>query len=161
MLRFRMYARRFAAWTLAATLCAIPAASARAQNAYAGPRLGVNLDSDDLLVGAQLALSMAPSWTFYPSIEVYLPDAGSLIGINVDFKYLLPARSAPRPYVGGGINVLRASFGGSSDTDTGASFFFGIQGRQRKVRPFGEVRLLLHDNTSIQFTGGLNFALGR
>lgn len=155
----RMRARALAASAAVATLCSL-GTTAQAQG-RAGFRLGMNLDSDDALVGAQLVAPLTPQWSFYPSLDVYLPENGSLIGLNIDIKHVLTTAGGPRIFLGGGLNLLRASNGGASNTDTGADVFFGLEGRRSSVRPFGEVRLLLHDNTSLQLVGGLNFVLGR
>ena len=49
--------------------------------------------------------------------------------------------------------------GGASNTDTGGNLFFGLESRLGAAHPFFEVRGLLHDQSSVQLVGGLNFTL--
>jgi hypothetical protein len=93
----------------------------------------------------------------YPSFDYYFIDAGSLVGFSVDLKLnSLPWRNPF--YLGGGLNFLRRG-NGASDTDTGGDFFIGVEGRRGLNHPYLELRLLLHDDTSLQLAAGLNFTL--
>lgn len=147
------------ATVMLATAIVLVAPVAHAQRSHFGVRLGTNFDSNDMLIGAHLSVPIATHLEFYPSLDVYLPDNGSLLGLNFDVKYVLGPPDVPRFYVGGGLNVLRASAGGTSNTDTGANLLFGLESRIGNSHPFGEFRVLLHDNTSTQLVVGLNFTM--
>jgi hypothetical protein len=152
-------ARRAAVMLATAIVLAAPAA--HAQRSHFGARLGTNFDSNEMLIGAQVSIPISTQLELYPSLDVYLPDNGSLLGLNFDVKYLLGSHDVPGFYFGGGLNVLRASAGGTSNTDTGANLLFGLESRRGNVHPFGEFRVLLHDNTSTQLVVGVNFTMNR
>jgi len=129
---------------------------------HIGVRGGINLndDSNTGFVGGHLQVPISGALKFYPSLNVYFPDAGSLLGLNVDLKYDLPATGAPGFYLGGGLGIMRASYRGAHDNNVGANLLFGLESRTGPVHPFGEARVLVNDNTSFELVGGLNFAIG-
>ena len=144
---------------LIAGLCAGPAA---AQNANPTPpaRIGSNLsyhfDVRDPGLGAQLDVPVGSRIALYPSGAVYLVDSGSLVGLNADLKYRLPAAM----YVGGGLNILHRSLGDSGDTDAGVNMLGGIEGSAGRFRPFAEGRVILNDGSAFQLAAGLNVLIG-
>jgi len=109
-------------------------------------------------IGAQFHLPLGRQVEFYPSFDYYFSDPGSLVGFNVDLKLRYPSRDLEL-YVGGGLNILRASFGGTSNTDTGGNVFAGLETRVGLAHPYFEVRGLLHDGSSVQLNAGINFTL--
>ena len=112
------------------------------------------------MVGGQLSLPLNRFLELYPSVDVYLVDTGSLLGFNGDLKYRLLPGAALQLYVGGGINVLRASGGGGvSTTDTGWDLFGGFESRQSYIHPYVEARALQHDRSTLLVTAGLNITL--
>jgi hypothetical protein len=149
---------RYAATPLALLL--LTAASARAQRATIGGGVGFNFENKDALIAAQASIPLVNRLEFYPSIDVYFPDHGSLTGFNADLKLLFPEPSGPDFYVGGGLGLLHRSVDDHDNTDVGANFFFGLESRLGFVHPFIEGRAILNDNSSFQITGGLNFAVG-
>ena len=93
-----------------------------------GPLVGVNLDNDELLVGAvaripltSLSITLNPGLEFYPGIE-----NGSLFVLNFDLQYQLDAETV-KPYVGAGLSWARFSpDGGSSSSDVGLNLKGGL-----------------------------------
>jgi len=146
--------------TLAAALLVGTPATVSAQRVHFGPRFGINFDNNDVLVGAQLTVPMTGQLEFYPSLEIYFPDAGSLLGFSADLKFRFPPSGGPQFYVGGGLNILHSSFRGNSHSDTGGDLLFGLESRTGTIHPFGEGRLLLHDRSTFELVGGLNITLG-
>ncbi|HSA56688.1 MAG TPA: hypothetical protein VLE53_13345 [Gemmatimonadaceae bacterium] len=146
--------------TLAAGLIAGLHSAAAAQSPHVGARVGIDLDSRDLLLSTQVTIPMTSRLEFYPSIDVYLPDEGTRTGFNGDLKYRLPTQSGPELYVGGGMNVLLRNVNDQSDTDLGVKGLLGIETRTGWIHPFLEGRVLVHDDTRVQLIGGLNFTLG-
>ncbi len=63
-------------------------------------------------------------------------------------------------YVGGGLNLLRASVNDRSDTEPGLNLFAGLGGRSGGVQPFVELRAILGDQSAVQLSGGVNFSMG-
>jgi hypothetical protein len=144
---------------VAALLTVLIVSGASAQRAHLGFRGGYNFDREDALIGAQFSMPLGSQVELYPSFDYYLTDgSGSTVGFNVDLKL----RTAPRSnslYVGGGLNLLRASAGGSSNTNTGGNLFAGLESRLGSTHPFFEVRGLLHEQSSVQIVGGFNFTI--
>jgi hypothetical protein len=139
---------------------ALAVSVANAQRAHLGFRGGYNFDREDALLGAQLSLPVGGMVEVYPSFDYYFTDGGgSLLGINMDLKLRSMGGSHSAFYVGGGLSLMRASAGGASTTDTGGSLFAGLESRVGSAHPFFEVRGLLHDQSSVQIVGGLNFTL--
>lgn len=144
----------------AALLALLIVPAAGAQRAHLGFRAGYNFDRDDALLGGQIAIPVSSMVELYPSLDVYLADVGTVMGFNVDLKL----RSSGQPqasvlYFGGGLNMVNASAGGSSNMDTGGNLFVGLESRRGAAHPFFEVRGLLHEQSSVQLVGGLNFTL--
>ena len=140
-------------------LLAATTATAHAQRSHIGPHVGYNFDVDRALIGAQLLLPVGRSVELYPSFDYYFVDAGSLVGFSGDLKFRVPTGGPSVLYVGGGVNILRASAGGSSDTDTGWDLLFGLESRLGMTHPYVEGRVLNHSNSSFQLAVGLNLTL--
>ena len=146
-----------AAGLLGATI----ASPAMAQRANLGLHTGFNFDRAEALVGAQFAWPVSSKVDAYPSIDYYFGD-GSALGFNLDLKLRNIGNAAGSQavfYVGGGLNMLRTSFNGNSDMDTGGNLFIGYESRVSTVHPFFEIRGLLHEQSAVQIVGGLNFTL--
>ena len=125
---------------------------AAAQRSHFGVHGGYNFDSDDWLIGAQVHLPLSRSIELYPSFDYYFVDPGSLVGLNADLQFRTPG--APL-YLGGGVNILRAS----GNSDTGFDLFGGLETRYGRTHPYIEARALFHDNSSLQLLFGLNVTL--
>ena len=135
--------------------------AAQAQGrSHIGPQLGYNFDYEALVIGGQFSAPIGQHLEFYPSFNYYFVDAGSLFAVNVDPKFRLPIEHPNWLYVGGGLNLARASLGGASNTDVGVNLIAGVETRTGNVHPFGEFRLSAHNGSTIQLVGGLNFTLG-
>jgi hypothetical protein len=144
---------------LAGALAASPAA---AQRAHLGLHAGYNFDRDDALIGAQFSWPLGARVDAYPSLDYFFTDRGSALGFNLDLKLRNVATADATGavfYVGGGLNMQRTSFNGSSDMDTGGNLFVGYESRLRSAHPFFEIRGVLHQQSSVQLVGGLNFTL--
>jgi hypothetical protein len=148
-----------AALVAATVLLAATPALLAAQRTALGVRAGANMDYDDAFLGAHLQLPILRHLDFYPSMDVYFPNTGTRVGFNGDLRYRFPVSSALQPYAGGGLNWMHRSINSVNNDDAGASLLGGFQTRVGQVHPFFEGRILLHDNTSFQFSGGVAFRL--
>ncbi len=163
--------------TLRTAFCAlfifglVAAPPAQAQTPWElGPYLGVNLDSDEILVGAvaRIHLPSAPI-TLNPGIEFYpgIDDTGgglsrSLLVLNFDVQYQLEAETV-EPYVGGGISWARASVESfDSATDIGLNLKGGLLfNRRGNAQPYAEAVLNLADGRdALIFKAGFLFRIG-
>ena len=129
-----------------------------------GPHLAVNLENDELLVGAiaRIHLSALPI-TLNPGIEFY-PSLGtdiSLLVLNFDVQYQLGAESV-EPYVGGGISMARLSVFGVSDWETGLNLKGGLLFKPAsRTQPYVEAVANFAGNTeALIFKAGFLFAIG-
>jgi len=117
-----------------------------------GPHLGYNFDVDELLLGAQLSWPIATQIDLYPTFDYYFVSPGSLWALNVDLKYRPPTRYGVW-YVGGGLNLLKAS-GGS---DTNLNLLTGLEGRRGRTRPYVEAKFILGNGSAFQLVGGFSW----
>jgi len=148
----------WAAFGVTLVLLAAPSVSSAQQTAL-GLRAGGNMDYDDALLGMHLELPVVRHLDFYPSMDVYFPNTGARLGLNADLRYRFPVHSQLQPYAGGGLNFLHRSINSVNNDDVGASLLGGIKTRLGAVYPFFEGRILIHDNTSFQLSGGVAFRL--
>ena len=142
---------------MAAALVAILASAAPAQSPHVGLRLGVDAESRDMLVSTHATIPVTGRFELYPSIDVYLPEEGTRTGFNADVRFRVPTRQGPDLYLGGGMNVQLRNVRNESSTDTGVKGLMGLETRTGWIHPFIEGRVLVHDRSSFQFIGGLNF----
>ena len=133
-----------------------------------GPYLGLDLDRDELLLGAvaRIHLSSNPI-TLNPGIEFYpgIDDVGgmnrSLLILNFDVQYQLEAESV-EPYVGGGISWARASVENQDAvSDIGLNLKGGLLfNRRGSAQPYLEAVLNLDNGNALIFKGGFLFRIG-
>lgn len=117
-----------------------------------GPHVGYNFDTDDLLIGAQLAWPIMPQLDLYPTFDYYFVDPGSLWALNLDLKYRPPTRYGAW-YIGGGLNYSKFT-GGS---DTGLNLLTGLEGRRGRTMPYAEARFIFISESTFQIVAGLSW----
>lgn len=145
---------------VAAALAMAVASPSFAQRAHLGLHGGYNTDRENFLVGGQAQIPVSSSVDFYPSLDYHFLDSGNRVGMNFDLRLRNPF-GASAWYAGGGLSLMRTSVTGSSNTDTGADIFAGVESRSGPVHPYAEVRGLLNRASSVQLIGGVNFSLYR
>ena len=166
---------RFVRWTsaplAAAALLALAAPIAHADAIRitgAGPRGGLSITPDQLVLGGQLSMSVAPEWSVDPNLELGFGDGESDWGVNVDaFYHARLANSDWRPYVGGGIGIntvsvdLPAPFRDITDTGLGLNAVVGFTIPSKSGHLwFTELRLGLGDlMPDLKLIGGINLNL--
>lgn len=143
----------------------VAAPPAQAQSPWqVGPLLGVNLDKDELLLGAvgrlnlsSLPITLNPGFEFYPGL-----DSGSLFVINFDVQYQLEAQTV-EPYVGGGISWARSSPDvGNASSDVGLNVKGGVSfSPASRTHPYVEAVLNFADGSeALIFKAGFLFTIG-
>ena len=151
-------------------LCALIAAPpAQAQTPWElGPYLGVDLDRDELLLGAMARMHLASyPITLNPGIEIYpgIDDVAglnrSLLVLNFDVQYQLEAESV-EPYVGGGISWSRVSIDTrDANWDAGLNLKGGLLfNRRGNAQPYVEAVLNFDGSEALIFKGGFLFTIG-
>jgi hypothetical protein len=148
----------------------VPAA-AQAQSPVAtgfGPRIGLSIDPDQVVLGGQLVVGeLAPDVTFNPSLEFGFGDDVTVIALNIDGQYHFRIQgSAWRPYAGFGIGInfieidLPSPFNDISDTEAGANLIVGAGvPTQSGNRFFTEARFGIGDIPEFKLMAGWLFAL--
>lgn len=144
---------------LLALLALAPALRAQTARLHIGPHFSYNFDSRDFGIGPQLSVPVAHHLEFYPSFDLFFVDTGSLWGLNADLKYRLPAGEWSWMYLGGGLNLTRASVANVSHTDEHLNLLVGAESRRGVVHPYAELRGIIGSGSTAQAAVGLNFTL--
>ncbi len=134
-----------------------------------GPYLGVDLDRDELLLGAVARIHLAsapitlnPGLEFYPGIDDVAGLNRSLLVLNFDVQYQLEAESV-EPYIGGGISWARL---GRELQDAQSDLGLNLKGgllfnRRGNAQPYGEAVLNFADgNEALIFKVGFLIRIG-
>jgi hypothetical protein len=137
---------------------AAPAASA--QRPHLGIRAGYDFQSKNPVVSTQVTVPVTRVFEFYPSMDVYLPDHGTMMGYNGDVKINLPTTTGPQLYLGGGLGIQTRNVNQRSSTDVGGNALLGLETRSGWVHPFVEGRAFVSDRNRFSAMAGLNFTLG-
>jgi hypothetical protein len=144
-------------------LTAVPAAHADATIGGVGPRIGLSIDPDQLVLGGQMIIGeLAPDLTFDPNIEFGFGDNVTVVAMNFDLHYHFTLEgTAWRPYAGGGLGLNFIDVdGGGSDTEVGLNIVGGAGvPTQSGNRFFGELRLGIGDIPEIKLVAGWNFKI--
>lgn len=126
---------------------------------HIGPRVTYNFDFEKTAIGFQAGFPLGNRIDFAPSVDIFFPDNGSLLGFNADIKVRPLPADAAMLYLGTGLNLTRVAVRSASNTEAGLNLIAGLEGRAGAVHPFAEVRTILADRTSVQLTAGLNFTM--
>lgn len=133
-----------------------------------GPRVGVSVDPDQLVLGGQFSTGeIAPSVSFDPNAELGIGDDQTVIAINLDGHYHFALRgSSWSPYLGFGVGVnffsfdRPAPFQDESETDVGGNFILGAAvPTNAGSQFFTEMKLGLGDIPSLKIMAGWNFGM--
>lgn len=146
-----------AALTLASTMAVT--AQAQTSQFHIGTRLSYHFDAEEAGLGVQMGIPIARHIEFYPSIDNFFVNTGSLLHFNADVKFRVPLETSNWLYLGTGLNVARSSYKDNSNTRTGLNLFVGAESLKGRVHPFGELRFVASNSTSVQAAIGLNFTM--
>jgi hypothetical protein len=147
------------------TLLALAIASrveAQTSHMHLGPHVAYNFDAERFGIGAQFSVPIARHLEFYPSVDYFFVSPGTWMDFNADLKYRATTDGSLNwLYVGGGLNVTRVSVSGASSTDPHANLFLGAESLKGRIHPFGELRAIIGDGSTVQIAAGLNITLGQ
>lgn len=135
------------------------AAQAQTDNLHIGARLSYHFDAEVAGLGVQLGIPIASHVEFYPSIDNFFVNKGSLLSFNADLKFRVPLETSNWLYLGTGLNLTRTSVGDNHNTRSGLNLFLGAESRKGRVHPFGELRVVTQNGSSVQGAVGLNFTM--
>jgi hypothetical protein len=142
-----------AAWT-------IGVGSAMASGVDTDIRAGVYTDADAVGFGAGVLTPVSSDhrWFFNPNLEVGFGDRENLIAMNGDFHYDFSQTNSVSVWMGAGPAVLITDPSeGNSRTDVGLNLLTGVGAKSGSVRPFGQLKGIVSDNSQVVLQGGLHF----
>lgn len=125
-------------------------------------RAGLYTDVEEAFIGAGILTPVTGNWFFNPNVEYVFVDPGSLWTLNGDFHYDFVQRGNWSFWAGGGPAVIFRDFDDrrrrdDSETDFGANLLAGFGMVRGAVRPYGQFKVILSDDTEAVVALGLRF----
>lgn len=141
------------------------AGPADAQGWDFGVRTGLYTDVEEPFVGVEALHQIRNTpWMFNPNVEYVFVENGNLWALSVDFHYDFDLDlDKVDVWAGAGPTVLfrdldRPAFrDDDSDSDFGLNLIGGIGAKNGGVRPYGQVKVILSDDTEVALQVGLRF----
>jgi len=133
-------------------------ATAHADSATFGARIGYYADADAAFAGAELLLKVAPRVYFNPNLEIVFQD-DSYLTFNADFHYDFPSHGQTFVWAGAGLGIVSINPPGNGEghTDAALNLLFGVGLRKRPVIPYFQAKLIAKDNAEFSVAFGLRF----
>ena len=125
-------------------------------------RAGAYTDAEGAMIGGGVLFDLEQSqhWFFNPNAELVFPDEGDLLTVNGDFHYDFASSNRVSYWVGAGPALLFRDddLGGDNDnTDFGANLLAGLGAERGDIRPFGQLKLTLADDSEAVLLFGIRF----
>ena len=127
-------------------------------------RAGAYTDAEAAMIGGGVLFDLEKSqhWFFNPNAELVFPDEGDLMTLNGDFHYDFASSKNVSYWVGAGPALLFSDddndFGDDNDnTDFGANLLAGLGAEHGNIRPFGQLKLTLADDSEAVLLFGIRF----
>lgn len=125
-----------------------------------GLRTGVYTDADSGFLGIEALKRIGTSRYFFnPNVELVFVDHGDLTALSFDVHYDLHLDSqTTNVWLGAGPTVLfKDPDFGPNDDDFGLNLLAGIGLRKGAVRPYGQLKVILADDTEAVLGIGIRF----
>jgi hypothetical protein len=150
----------FACAFLAFTLLSAPSSSAA--DVDLGVRGGVYPDEEQPFLGGEVLFGMDQTrhWYGNPNIEHVFLDNGGLTTYSFDFHYDFPSGTPYTFWAGAGPTLIHRDFDtppGVDNTDPGVNVLFGMGANKGKVRPYGQFKVIVSDDTQAVAGVGVRF----
>jgi hypothetical protein len=145
---------------LVALALAISTAAVARASVDADVHAGIVMDPDAVALGGGLLADVGSpgSWYFNPTVDLALADARDMVSLNGDFHYDFTQSRSTSFWMGAGPALIWTDrVGRDADTDVGMNLLAGLGGRSGEVRPFGQLKGTVADNSSIMLSGGIRF----
>jgi hypothetical protein len=122
-------------------------------------------DDLDFGIGGFVAIpvpSLNPNLAIVPNFIYYFPEFIDAFEINGDavYRFVVSADSPVIPWAMAGLNVMRFSAGGASNTEIGLNLGGGVDFTAGSLTPFAGAKFEIQDGTGFVIFGGLGFAVG-
>jgi hypothetical protein len=127
-----------------------------------GVRGGAYSEEEEAFLGAEALFNMdgERNWFGNPNIEHAFIEDGDLTSLSFDFHYDFIDNKPYTMWVGGGPTVLFRdgdAFEEQDDTDPGANVLFGVGSTEGTVRPYGQFKVIVTDDTQAVLAAGIRF----
>jgi hypothetical protein len=129
-----------------------------------GVRGGAYTDADRPFLGAEALFEVGTDhrWFGNPNVEHAFSDAGGtdLTSLSFDFHYDFPSGQPYGIWAGAGPTLIfrdRTTPGASDATDAGVNLVMGIGGKRGDVRPYGQMKVVLANDTEAVVGVGVRF----
>ena len=157
-----MRATRLLIFLTVALLAMAAAPAARAEDVDIDLRAGIYTDGSDGFIGGGVLWDVGKpqSWYANPNLEYVFVDNGDLFTLNGDVHYDFKVDAPFAVWGGGGPAILffdTDNGDGDSETDFGLNLLAGLGAKEGSVRPFGQVKLIISDDSQLVFAFGLRF----
>ncbi len=122
-------------------------------------RAGFHTDQEAVAVGGGILAGVGDShrWKFNPNVEVAFADEDDGLSVNGDFRYDVTRDKDVAFWMGAGPALLVNDFADDSNTDVGLNLLTGVGASNGDVRPFGQLRGVVADNSEVVLSGGIHF----
>jgi hypothetical protein len=129
-------------------------------------RAGIYTDVEEAFIGAGILTDVTGNWYFNPNVEYVFVDPGSLWTLNGDFHYDFLQEGNWSFWAGAGPAIIFRDFDDDGrrgrrdddeETDFGANLLAGIGLVRGGVRPYGQFKVILSDDTEAVLAVGLRF----
>jgi hypothetical protein len=125
-----------------------------------GVRGGAYSDIEEPFLGAEALFGVGSSrqWFGNPNLEHAFADSGDLTTVSFDFHYDFPSGQPYTIWAGGGPTMIfRDRTGASNTTDPGVNLLMGIGAKNGDVRPYGQVKVIVADDSEAVLGVGVRF----
>ena len=110
------------------------------------------------MVGVGGLVGLGSHWFANPNIEFAFGSDVDYLTVNGDFHYDFATSGNLSFWAGGGLAIVRTSpDAGDNETDLGLNALFGFGKKKGSVRPFGQAKLIISDETEFVLMGGIRF----
>jgi hypothetical protein len=116
-------------------------------------------EAEGPFIGGGALTSMGHQWYFNPNLEFAFGDEVDYLTVNGDVHYDFTRNGNLSFWAGGGLAIVDTDPDGPGDgsTDLGLNLLVGLGDRKGGVRPFGQFKVILSDETEFVVMGGVRF----
>jgi hypothetical protein len=143
-------------------LAAFPSVTESIARPDFGVRGGAYTEEEEPFLGAEALFNLGPSeqWFGNPNVEHAFIQDGDLTSLSFDFHYDFPSNQPYTLWAGGGPTVLfrdQDASGNDDETDPGVNLLFGLGAKKGEVRPYGQMKVIVADDTQAVLGAGIRF----
>ena len=160
-MRAQAHRLNLAVLVLSATMAMIVASATPGRAGVdADVRAGVFTSADNALgVGAGILTPLGDRnyrWYANPNAEVAV-GGDNLVSVNGDFHYDIAHQRTTSVWLGAGPAIIVQDRHGDSNTDLGLNLLAGMGKTRGSVRPYGQFKGVISDNSGVAVVGGVRF----